>query len=843
MKKTTLCVASLLLASVSAQAGDLLVKTLWEYSDATSSKPAIIGTTDLRDFGYYGDTIYIQDKTNSKLHLFSKEGIFARTLNSAAYHAIDFDQAGNFVTTNFPVSKIEAKVYNFASQDFSNLGDVATGARTDFPTAWGNVKTGTGYIYGVPAGKTELYRATVTDGSISNTEVYPLSSSSPGQNYVIPVNDDSVIVCLRSSKIFYYDLKQKKEGAVLVSGASQTESIGGSYFEYDDERFLIQAYKSETSYLGAFKVYNITDPENIYVEYTRAANLGTTVNSGSTAVHFETEVKPEGVYVYQFVPKNGMAAYKLYYGAETEIELPSGLDFTQFAGVGESTTSGSQMPKITEMLNNEAFGFLSGSDTVFMGYKYIIDKAENGYLAGGKIKLSTSKAAGKITTLPVTTGENNGFRISMKLAPWPSSSNRADVKMQVSYGSQVKIVSVPNPETNVFPVTDASFSSFDVSFSAEPTPTPVIFEMLKEGDIRLFMQSLMFEGVTIETIDAPTILPNETSHIDPVEISISSIPGATIRYTLDGNDPTTATGTLYTDPFTLSTTTTVKAIAYKGDIVSPVSETTYTFPEEVATIAELRAKPADGTTIYKFTGEAVITLQSAMRNVKFLQDATGAIQLYDKDKLISISHDLNDGITNIYGVLADYYNMLQFQLKKDLEPASSKGHTVTPIETDIESLGNHEAKLVKIKEVTIKGSGNFEAGKDYQLNESSTAVLRTHYSDLDYVGTPIPTSKQDIVGVVLRYNDKNQFIPRSLADFAESTGSGLKDVKTANIYSYDGKLFVNAIAGEKVMVYNLNGQKLYETIVNGEETVIENMPVNELVIVKTDSQTLKVSIR
>lgn len=63
-----------------------------------------------------------------------------------------------------------------------------------------------------------------------------------------------------------------------------------------------------------------------------------------------------------------------------------------------------------------------------------------------------------------------------------------------------------------------------------------------------------------------------------------------------------------------------------------------------------------------------------------------------------------------------------------------------------------------------------------------------------------------------------------------------------NGYLADGKLFVNAAAGEKVTVYNLSGQKLYETVANGE-VVIDNMPLNELIIVKTGRETVKVSIR
>ena len=43
----------------------------------------------------------------------------------------------------------------------------------------------------------------------------------------------------------------------------------------------------------------------------------------------------------------------------------------------------------------------------------------------------------------------------------------------------------------------------------------------------------------------------------------SSTAGASIRYTTDGSNPTSSTGTVYSGPFNVSNLTTVKAIAYK----------------------------------------------------------------------------------------------------------------------------------------------------------------------------------------------------------------------------------------------------------------------------------------
>jgi hypothetical protein len=70
---------------------------------------------------------------------------------------------------------------------------------------------------------------------------------------------------------------------------------------------------------------------------------------------------------------------------------------------------------------------------------------------------------------------------------------------------------------------------------------------------------------------------------DPFSLAISSsTPGASIRYTTDGSVPTDITGTLYSLPITISTTTAVRAIAFKsGQPNSPVQTQTYLFPSAI----------------------------------------------------------------------------------------------------------------------------------------------------------------------------------------------------------------------------------------------------------------------
>lgn len=74
----------------------------------------------------------------------------------------------------------------------------------------------------------------------------------------------------------------------------------------------------------------------------------------------------------------------------------------------------------------------------------------------------------------------------------------------------------------------------------------------------------------ITSLDAPTFT-GETSFEESATVTINSDKNvAAIYYTTNGDEPTTSS-TLYNGPFTLTETTTVKAIAVYKTVVSPVA--------------------------------------------------------------------------------------------------------------------------------------------------------------------------------------------------------------------------------------------------------------------------------
>ncbi len=275
---------------------------------------------------------------------------------------------------------------------------------------------------------------------------------------------------------------------------------------------------------------------------------------------------------------------------------------------------------------------------------------------------------------------------------------------------------------------------------------------------------------------APTIIPTAGLQSAPIMVSMSSsTPGAQIRYTTNGSDPI-ETSALYSESFSVSTTTTVKARTYaSGYAPSSISSAAYIYPTNVTNVAALRALTAGTGTYYKLTGEVVLTLKSAIRNSKYVQDATGAVLIDDLAGKITTSYNIGDGITGLVGTIAFYTGMLQFTPAADPGIASSTGNTITPEVVTLSALDtSYQAKLVKIQNVTFLGAtGNFAApAANYSVQDASgTGVCRDQYTDLDYVGTAVPTTPKTIVGVILQYTTGTpavtvmQFVPRSLAEF------------------------------------------------------------------------------
>ena len=144
-------------------------------------------------------------------------------------------------------------------------------------------------------------------------------------------------------------------------------------------------------------------------------------------------------------------------------------------------------------------------------------------------------------------------------------------------------------------------------------------------NLQMITLALYYEEVAgaAEIPDAPVLTESQTFETEIFTVSISAADGTTIHYTTDGTEPTEAS-TTYSTPFTINATTTVKAIAVKGGVVSSVATATYTkltvIEKNCAEAAALCTSSTESTEIYLVEGyvtEIVSEYNSTYNNNSF----------------------------------------------------------------------------------------------------------------------------------------------------------------------------------------------------------------------------------
>lgn len=340
------------------------------------------------------------------------------------------------------------------------------------------------------------------------------------------------------------------------------------------------------------------------------------------------------------------------------------------------------------------------------------------------------------------------------------------------------------------------------------------------------------------TVSAPIFSPAPGTFYVPQNVVLSTTTdGATIYYTIDGSTPD-QNSTEYTEAINITETTTIKAIAYKDGLDESgiaVGEFVIETGNVVNSIAELRAKNADNSTIYTLSSEAILTYAQSFNNQKFVQDETGAIMIHDQAGNITTEYQIGEGISNIVGKLDSYFDMLQFIPISDPGDATSMNNVVTPevftLEQmqDNEFMKEHQAKLIRIEDVKFQeanGTNVFNVNKKYVLaqGETTDSTFKTTFYDANYINGIIPAGKGTIDGILHLSHGVYQITSRSTGDFALIVGIENNSKEEVKLYPNPATDRVNLQLTEKsnVVLTNLLGQ-----------TVVQLNNVNGLTVIDT----------
>lgn len=192
---------------------------------------------------------------------------------------------------------------------------------------------------------------------------------------------------------------------------------------------------------------------------------------------------------------------------------------------------------------------------------------------------------------------------------------------------------------------------------------------------------------------------------------------------------------------------------------------------DLSTVAQLRAATADGTTVYRLTGEAVLTYQQTYRHKKWFQDATGGIEIDDPNAVVSAQYQIGDAVSNLIGTLNTYNNLLQFTPYVNFPDATSSGNAIVPPMVTISELNSnfepYESRLVLIENVSFaEAGGTFATNTNYTLSDGTgQIVFRTTFFEADYIGQTIPSGTMNILAITTQYQSTYQVTSRFSADF------------------------------------------------------------------------------
>ena len=182
-------------------------------------------------------------------------------------------------------------------------------------------------------------------------------------------------------------------------------------------------------------------------------------------------------------------------------------------------------------------------------------------------------------------------------------------------------------------------------------------------------------------------------------------------------------------------------------------------------IATARTQPL-GSTV---TVRGVVTNGSELGIIRYLQDATGGIGLYDNANTAGIQRGDSVEIT---GVLFEFSGLLEISPITSVNLISSGNTLPTPQLTTILALGESlEGELVKINNVSFVNAGaTFSGNQSYGFTsgvQQATIYVRT---GSPLIGQLIPFGAVNLTGVCSQFNSIYQVLARDTADFELQPG-------------------------------------------------------------------------
>ena len=248
-------------------------------------------------------------------------------------------------------------------------------------------------------------------------------------------------------------------------------------------------------------------------------------------------------------------------------------------------------------------------------------------------------------------------------------------------------------------------------------------------------------------LSSPRFSPAAGTYFEPVTVTLScATAGANIYYTTNGTEPTTSS-TKFTQPFTLSQTTTVKAIAELNGEKSSVATASYVISSDRIGLGDLANVADDSEVMLGY--DATVLFQKG--TTMYLMDQTGYGLVYGT---VGKTYKQGDVIAAGYGGTKTTYNA-EPELKNPTGFGNPTGNVTLTANTITCSQVGHEtwAQYVLIKQVVINMTDD-NNGTMTDASGSCALYNRTFGAQLPTDGKPY-----DVFGIVAAFQQGGQGEP------------------------------------------------------------------------------------
>ena len=283
--------------------------------------------------------------------------------------------------------------------------------------------------------------------------------------------------------------------------------------------------------------------------------------------------------------------------------------------------------------------------------------------------------------------------------------------------------------------------------------------------------------VTLDGEVAPAVLTieGEEEFTDKTTVTITgTLPDGQVFYTLDGSEPTLEEGLLYSAPFQLTETTTVKAAEFDADDekVGETVEKTFTKKEieyvVANNIAEFNALANNTENVKLILKDAVVLGKTS--NYVIVNDGTAGTELYNFSIEAEQGYKLNGSVT---GQRAEYNGVIEMAGTTAGSDFTITEGTITPQEVAVAALADAEVfgGFYKLTNVEIISEDN----KFYFVDGDTKFQVYDQFRP----GFTLAAGTFNVKGIVGIYKTNKQFWPTAI-----DTDQPVETAEVANIAEF-----------------------------------------------------------